>query len=235
MSRPEQFWSKKDLSILKEGYSKLGPRKCSELIGRTKKAILHMAGKLGLSDSTHRRHWSHWYSPVKPPQKDLKATKKYKTSVFRVYMVGNQKYALVDEKDLPKVLNHRWRAVKPRYVWYACAFVGRRMIFMHRLIGGDGKLEIDHRNGNGLDNVRKNIRRSTRSQNASNRSRTKGNTSGYKGVIFDRRFKKWYSRIGVGGKLIYLGCFKSSREAAAVYNKAAVEYHGEFAYLNPVQ
>lgn len=228
-------WSEKEISVLIENYSKVGPRGCAGLIiGRTKKSIITMAGKLSLADSTHRRHWSSWYSPVNSPKKDLEASRKYQTSVFRVYMGGSEKYALVAEKDLPKISRYRWRAVKPRNIWYACTFVGRKMVFMHSLIIGGRKPEVDHRNHDGLDNVKKNLRRSTRSQNSCNRPHTKANTSGYKGVIFDKRYNKWYARIGLNGKTNYLGCFETGKEAAQAYDRAAVKFHGRFALLNNV-
>lgn len=231
-SGSKAHWSTKELSVLRENYSKIGPRDCQKLLKRTRKAILSMAIKMQLSDPTHRRHWSSWYSKIKSPENDCRASEKYRMPVFRVYMAGNEKYALVAKKDLHKVLRYRWHAAKPRNIWYAYTFIGKKMISMHGLIIGVGKFEVDHRNHDGLDNVWKNLRRSTRSQNSCNRSRTKTNTSGYKGVVFDKRFNKWYGRIGLNGKAICLGCFSTAKEAALAYDRAAVKIHGRFAYLN---
>jgi hypothetical protein len=63
----------------------------------------------------------------------------------------------------------------------------------------------------------------------------KRGTSKYKGVYWDKNNKKWMSRIKINKKTKYLGRFKSEKEAAEVYNKAAVELFGEFAYLNKIK
>jgi hypothetical protein len=93
-------------------------------------------------------------------------------------------------------------------------------------------LLVDHRNGDGLDNHRDNLRIATRSQNACNRHNTKSKAScRFSGLFFDKRRGKWMSRIVVNGK-IFLGYFDSEIDAARAYDAAAKKYHGEFARLN---
>ena len=93
--------------------------------------------------------------------------------------------------------------------------------------------EVDHRNGNTHDDRWDNLRASTRGTNAKNRRAYKTNTSGYKGVSKDRG--TWRSEIQVDGKRIFLGSFKNKHLAAQAYNKAAVQYHGEFSSLNDIK
>ena len=106
----------------------------------------------------------------------------------------------------------------------------------HRLIwawhNGDWpKHDIDHVNMDRSDNRIENLRQATRSQNKYNTAKQVDNTSGYKGVDFHKRRSIWRARISVSGKVLYLGAFNTSQEAASAYNAAACKYHGEFARL----
>lgn len=105
---------------------------------------------------------------------------------------------------------------------------------MHRQIlrVEDSTVFVDHKNANGLDNQRNNIRTCTSSQNMSNRCAPKHNTSGYKGVVKYANRSKFKAKIRVNGKDVYLGYFHSPKDAARAYNEAAVKYYGEFALLN---
>jgi len=94
--------------------------------------------------------------------------------------------------------------------------------------------EVDHANGNPLDNRKRNLRVCSRVQNASNIKRRKDNSSGYKGVSFMASRRRWRARISVARREHHLGLFDTAEEAAHAYNKAAVAMHGEFARLNPV-
>lgn len=103
---------------------------------------------------------------------------------------------------------------------------------MHRLILGvtNPKIKIDHRDGNGLNNQRHNLREATQAQNLAN-SRPRSGSSRFKGVTF-RSPDKWIAQISKDGKHTYLGIFRDEFDAATAYNFAAIEMFGEFARLN---
>lgn len=101
---------------------------------------------------------------------------------------------------------------------------------MHRFLTGWEM--VDHRNGNGLDNRRSNLRPATVSQNAMNRRKRVDNTSGYKGVSFRKETKVWRAYVSVLGKRVWLGQYPTATEAAAAYDVAAKLHYGEFARLN---
>lgn len=88
---------------------------------------------------------------------------------------------------------------------------------------------LDHRDENGLNNKFSNLRLATKFQNACNTSRRKDNTSGCKGVSWDDRRSNWRAYIGVNGKVINLGRFKTFKEAEKAYKDAALRYHEDFA------
>lgn len=67
-----------------------------------------------------------------------------------------------------------------------------------------------------------------------NKTLYSNNTSGYQGVTWDKERKRWKASIWVEGKLKNLGKFKCRHEAARAYNKAALEFHGESAFLNTI-
>jgi hypothetical protein len=142
------------------------------------------------------------------------------------------KSAIVDAVDLPVVQGFRWRAVFDGWHWYAVReemHAGRqRQIRMHRsILGASAGSEVDHRDGDGLNNRRSNLRPATSAQNQHNRRKQCNNTSGFKGV--DRRGDLWRARISAGNKRLELGLFATPELAHAAYADAAVKLHGEFA------
>lgn len=149
----------------------------------------------------------------------------------RVYLQarGNPRpFAVVDKRDLLLVAQHRWDCKKG----YAATRIGGRWRYMHHLVLGLADGEVDHRNGNPLDNRRRNLRPCSRAENLWNRPRYRNNTSGYKGVTYCRTPRLWRAQIAAHGKRYYLGYFKSARAAARAYDAAARELHGEFARVN---
>lgn len=111
--------------------------------------------------------------------------------------------------------------------------------YLHRYIMGvaDSKVIIDHANMNTLDNTKDNLRICSIKENVRNRNKQKNNTSGYKGVYKrrDRKLRPYNAFIHVNRKKINLGTFDNPNDAAKAYNKAAVNYHGEFARLNIIE
>lgn len=102
---------------------------------------------------------------------------------------------------------------------------------LHRLVLNAPKgMEVDHINGDRLDNRRENLRLVTRQQNARNRGANRSNRSGYKGVSLGH--SAWLAYIAISGKNIALGSFKTAEDAAKAYNEAAIKLFGEHARLN---
>lgn len=93
-------------------------------------------------------------------------------------------------------------------------------------------MDVDHRNGNGLDNRRANLRVTTHALNCANSRKRTTNTSGFKGVSFDRRRGNWRAYIVKDYKQRGLGRFSTPEAAAAAYDAAAVALFGEFARTN---
>ena len=92
--------------------------------------------------------------------------------------------------------------------------------------------DVDHINKRSDDNRWKNLREATRSQNKANGRKYKNNFSGFKGVCWNARQKKYQGQISCNGRQMYLGYFSSPEEAARAYDKKAVELFGEYACLN---
>jgi hypothetical protein len=109
---------------------------------------------------------------------------------------------------------------------------------MHRFIAGctpgDGMV-VDHKNGDGLDNRKCNLRVCTQAQNCQNqRPQAKSKTSRFKGVSWHKRCQKWRSYIRFGNKHVELILTDDEEEAAIYYNVAAQLFYGEYACLNTV-
>lgn len=145
------------------------------------------------------------------------------------------KIALIDDEDWPLVAGFKWhaRVKRDRRCAYAVSCRDGRRIHMHRVIlDAPPCAEVDHVNGDGLDNRRKNLRLATRSENQWNKVLYKTNTSGYKGVFWDKNCSRFRAAIKVFGVRRYLGSFLTAADAARAYDAAARDLHGEFAGLN---
>lgn len=146
--------------------------------------------------------------------------------------------AHVDVEDYEYLNQWKWYArVDHGGRWYAIRRERGRMTWMHRVILErklgrrlkQGEM-TDHIRGRGLNNSRNNLRIATNAQNQGNQELRVDNTSGYKGVY--QKNKKWYARIKIKGKEMYLGSFDDPRDAARAYDDAARTYHGRFARTN---
>lgn len=142
-------------------------------------------------------------------------------------------FAVIDEADAEFVANRNWRAqVLPRKV-YAVTGSRAKQVYLHRALwdrwGFATCSELDHVNTDGLDNRRANLRAATHAENARNRPALANNTSGFKGVSWVSRLRKWRASIWADGRPIHLGVFSAPEDAHAAYARAARELHGEFA------
>lgn len=145
-----------------------------------------------------------------------------------------------DAVDHHIVAQYTWRAEIHEHTTYAACTTRRpdgrwTTLYMHRLLIGAPKgKQVDHRNHDGLDNRRRNLRLATSSQNLANQLKNPGRSSRFKGVTWHRRGGKWQAQIAVEGKRRYLGLHETEEAAARAYNKAAREAWGNFALLNTI-
>jgi hypothetical protein len=147
---------------------------------------------------------------------------------------SKHRFAIVDPEDYQKLAGHNWLLCKnDSKNYYAVRLEGNNLVRMHRVImnAPKGKI-VDHRNHEGLDNTKRNLRFATHSQNVCNSRRTKKGSSKYRGVSWITRYKKWRAYIYYDGKYKCLGYFDNEEDAARAYDEAAKIYHGEFAMLN---
>ncbi len=154
----------------------------------------------------------------------------------KIELANNREVAIVDDEDFDELSKYTWYLDERKNTSYAKTFVckdGKRVkTGMHRLIMKAKKgQDIDHRDRNGLNNRKYNLRLCTNQQNSMNRDTNYG-TSKYKGVWWHKRDKRWYSGIQLNGKQIHLGSFKDETLAAEAYNIKANELFGEYARLN---
>ena len=143
-------------------------------------------------------------------------------------------HTIIDSGDWERVKMYRWRH-GTRTVETFSKKTGR--IRLHHLIIGSKPKRgycVDHINGDVLDNRRSNLRVATYAQNSINSKTPISNTTGYKGVCWDKVNRKYQAQIKVKGKTLWLGRFLTKRFAAEEYNRAAKKYHGEFARLNDI-
>ena len=148
---------------------------------------------------------------------------------------------LIDKQDYDKVSKYKWflfykkKNKRKSYVKSTVAINGRQVV-LHRFLLGitDSKIQVDHINGNPLDNRRSNLRECTITQNNRNKSSHVRSTSKYLGVSFDKSRNKWAVSLCYNRKRVYRGRFNDEKNAALAYNREAKKYFGEFANLNVV-
>lgn len=145
-------------------------------------------------------------------------------------------FSLIDEEDLDRVGRHRWYVVRRRASRgaYVTGKINGKTVYLHRFImQADSGQEVDHVNGEGLDNSRGNLRIASKSQNCTNRRYA--SRSGYRGVHAMPHGQKWRAVITVSGERIQ-GTPRPDKESAARdYDALAVEHFGAFALKFPTR
>ena len=147
--------------------------------------------------------------------------------------------AKVDDEDYDSISQFKWYAQVIRGKVYAArnrsrkSPLGKRTIFLHRVISNasDGEM-VDHIDGDGLNCCRNNLRNCTNSENLMNRGAPKNNTSGYKGVCWDKQDRVWTAKITLNQVQMNIGRYDDPIDAARAYDTKAREIFGEYAWTN---
>lgn len=142
------------------------------------------------------------------------------------------KPSLIDDEDYDRINQYNWCANFDGH--YICGRIGDDVVSLARFILGPCDIHnavVDHKNGDWYDNQKSNLRNATNSENLANRGLNKNNTSGYKGIDWDSKNRKYRVRIKVMYKEIWLGRHNTLQEAINAYNNAAIKHFGEFARL----
>lgn len=143
------------------------------------------------------------------------------------------KVAIVDAADYDWLMQWKWHASKDyrKPNWYALRWDTEKSknVAMHReIVGVPSGFCVDHKNGNGLDNRRGNIRVASSSQNQFNRGKQINNTSGHKGVTWDKHRNVWFVNFRAYKKPVFVGRFRNLDDAIEAYRKACIKNHGAF-------
>lgn len=149
------------------------------------------------------------------------------------------KFAIVDDEDYEYLNQFKWHASKLNGKFYARRYIKLSnpniKILMHRdVMKPERRYVIDHVDGNTLNNKKNNLRICTNAENIRNSKISINNTSGFKGVYWNKQNAKWRAFITLNYKRIWLGNFINPIDAAEAYNEAAIKFHGEFAKLNEI-
>jgi hypothetical protein len=147
--------------------------------------------------------------------------------------------AQVDDEDYSTVDALRWRAIPYKGTHLAVTNIEADFLtYLHRFVMRIGRGDstcVVHKDGNGLNNCKSNLKVVKRGYLQKRRVPNKQAFSKYKGVGYHRRFKKWTARITINGVTKSLGYYKSEKAAALAYNRAAKAHFGKDAYLNKLK
>ena len=153
---------------------------------------------------------------------------------MRKIHIGKGFYALVDDEDYERVSNRKWYPrIMPNTIYVNEKTTGKWGISLHRFImNAKSGFVVDHINHNGLDNRKSNLRLCSHMENCYNSKLSRANKTGYKGVWWDKKRRKFEAYITANKKRKNLGRFELACDAAMAYNIHADELHGEYAFLN---
>ena len=141
-----------------------------------------------------------------------------------------------DKEDFEIVSQYCWSVDKSNgYIKTIDNINNTGKLYLHRLVmkckKNDG-ITIDHINRSKIDCRKNNLRTVTRSQNNMNMILRRDNTSGYKGVFYNRLTNKWEASISVAGEKIWLGSYKEFEDAVKIRKQAEEKYFGEYNIIN---
>ena len=141
--------------------------------------------------------------------------------------------AIIDAADVPVADGLNWSAKVNPWTVYAQRSIrkpdGRwTTIYLHRILLGDDPRQVDHIDGDGLNNRRSNLRWATHAENQRNSRRAVTNTSGFKGVHWHARDRRWLAQIMLDGRRLHLGYFDCRHAAHRAYCEANARLHGQF-------
>ena len=155
---------------------------------------------------------------------------------MKIIKLTKGKSTVVDDIDYEYLSQRKWQYnLTQDKNEYAFTQIKGKTTYMHRIIMNAQKGQyIDHVNGNSLDNCRINLRLTNNQLNQANSKIGKNNTSGYKGVTWNKKLNKWQAQLMFNWKHIHLGLFSNKIDAAKAYNKRARELFREYARLNEV-
>ena len=145
------------------------------------------------------------------------------------------KKAIVDDEDFEGLNRFNWYALRIKQKWYAVRNIRinnkQTLVCMHReILNVPNNLQGDHKDGDGLNNQKENLRLATNQQNQYNKKNpNRNNKLGIKGVCWRPVEKKYCAQIQINGKNIHLGYFSVLGDADSAYRKAEKKYFGEFA------
>lgn len=162
--------------------------------------------------------------------------KRAKDAIIKIYKdyaeieLTSNKFSKIDLDDLERIKQRKWSFSNG----YANSTVEGKAISMHRFIMEvtDSKIYVDHINHDTLDNRRSNLRKCGNAENQHNSIKHRDNTSGYKGVYWNKVSRKWTAYINIKKKGKHLGGFDNKEDAARAYDSYAREMFGEFANTN---
>lgn len=150
---------------------------------------------------------------------------------MKIITLSNGHECYVDDDDYAWLQDFSWHYCRG-YASGAKRKGETKTLYMHREIMGNPNCQVDHIDGNRLNNQKSNLRLCDNTRNQQNKTKQSNNTSGYKGVSWHKRDEVYEINIRVNRKLVYLGRSQDLEVAARLYDVAALEYFGEFARLN---
>jgi HNH endonuclease/AP2 domain len=151
---------------------------------------------------------------------------------MKVIELTRGRATIVDDEDFEYLAQWRWHYTTVGYAMRSGKKGGKsfKVSMSRQIMAAPKDLEVDHINGDKLDNRRENLRLCLPEENIRSRGPNKNNTSGYRGVTYSKKERKWLAQITFQRKLTRIGVFESPEEAHEAYKVAALKLHGDFIF-----